>query len=518
MLLLALTIAQPLAAFAAEGAASAPVGPAPAGPGPSLTSELTWEDFIGTRIGVMEGTIYDAISRDRFQASQTLYFQDDPTLFTAVAQGKVDCILVNSATGTLKLSDPAFANLAMTIAPAEVLQESIACVTTEQWIVDAYAGFLAQIEADGTLEDMKRRWVDEFDRNAMEMPKIDLVATNGTLTVAVDASEEPFTYHGAGGELLGLEIEHMRRFAQYLGMDVRFDDMAFSGIIAYVNSGKADIGAADFAITEERRKSIMFTEPYNSLYMAIVYPKANYSSGATSDEPSGAIAQPQGPIGWLANAIERNLITEGRWMLLAEGLGTTMQIALLAQLLGTALGCLVCFLLTRPSRIASVVAKVYTWFIHGLPMVVLLLITYYIIFGSTNIPGVLVAVAAFTLVEGAAIGGTLKGAIDTVDPVQIEAARSLGYSKTQAFFTVTLPQAVKHALPGYTNGFIELIKGTAIVGYIAIQDLSRSGDIIRSRTYDAFFPLLFVGVVYLIITSLCVLIFKLLLKRTGVLQ
>ena len=144
-----------------------------------------------------------------------------------------------------------------------------------------------------------------------------------------------------------------------------------------------------------------------------------------------------------------------------------------------------------------------------------MMITYYIIFGSTKISNILIAIVAFTIVTGAAVAQNLKGAIETVDPVEIEAARSIGFSAFKAFTTVTLPQAVRRAMPAYTNGFVELVKATAIVGYIAIQDLTRAGDIIRSRTYDAYFPLLFVAVIYLIVTAVCVQVFKLIIKKVN---
>ncbi len=143
------------------------------------------------------------------------------------------------------------------------------------------------------------------------------------------------------------------------------------------------------------------------------------------------------------------------------------------------------------------------------------MITYYIIFGNSDLSGVLIAVAAFTMTIGATVAVTLKGAIETVDPVEIEAARSMGFSAAKAFFAVTLPQAVRRSLMGYTNGFVELVKATAIVGYIAIQDLTRAGDLIRSRTYDAFFPLVFVAMIYLIVTTVCVLLFRLIVRKIN---
>jgi polar amino acid transport system substrate-binding protein len=192
-----------------------------------------------------------------------------------------------------------------------------------------------------------------------------------------------------------------------------------------------------------------------------------------------------------------------------------MIISVLAQLLGTVFGCLVCFVLTRKSKPVKWLGSLYCGLINGTPIVVLLMITYYIIFGSANVSNVLVAVAAFAMVMGAGIAVNLKGAIDTVDPVEIEAARSIGFSAFKAFLTVTFPQAIRRALPGYTNGFVELVKATAIVGYIAIQDLTRAGDIIRSRTYDAYFPLLFVAIIYLTVTTICVQSFKLAVKRIN---
>jgi ABC-type amino acid transport system permease subunit len=113
------------------------------------------------------------------------------------------------------------------------------------------------------------------------------------------------------------------------------------------------------------------------------------------------------------------------------------------------------------------------------------------------------------------VAQNLKGAIGTVDPVEIEAARSMGFSAYGAFRAVTLPQAVRTALPAYTNGFVELVKGTAIVGYIAIQDLNRAGDIIRSRTYDAYFPILLTAAIYLVVTTICVQGFKFLVKKVN---
>jgi polar amino acid transport system substrate-binding protein len=135
-------------------------------------------------------------------------------------------------------------------------------------------------------------------------------------------------------------------------------------------------------------------------------------------------------------------------------------------------------------------------------MVVLLMILYYVVFGSVAISGVVVAVIGFTLTFGAAVFGLLKMGVGAVDGGQYEAAYALGYSNRKTFYRIILPQAIPHILPAYRGEIVGLIKATAIVGYIAVQDLTKMGDIVRSRTYEAFFPLIAVTVIYFVLEEL----------------
>jgi ABC-type amino acid transport system permease subunit len=114
--------------------------------------------------------------------------------------------------------------------------------------------------------------------------------------------------------------------------------------------------------------------------------------------------------------------------------------------------------------------------------------------------------------EGAGIGLNLKGAIESVDPIEIEAARGIGFSAFGAFATITLPQVLRKALPSYANGFVVMTKLTAVVGYISVQDLTMAGNIIRSRTFDGFFPLVLISLIYLTVTAVCVSLFRLVVR------
>jgi len=161
------------------------------------------------------------------------------------------------------------------------------------------------------------------------------------------------------------------------------------------------------------------------------------------------------------------------------------------------------FMLCRNGNIvANGVTRFSMWLVTGTPMVVLLMILYYIVFGSVAISGIAVAVIGFTLTFGAAVFGLLKMGVGTIDRGQYEAAYALGHSNRHTFFRIILPQAIPHVLPAYQSEIVGLIKATAIVGYIAVQDLTKMGDIVRSRTYEAFFPLIAVTVIYFVLEGL----------------
>ena len=201
-------------------------------------------------------------------------------------------------------------------------------------------------------------------------------------------------------------------------------------------------------------------------------------------------------------SFNKTFLREDRWKLFLEGIGNTMLITLLSILFGTALGFLVFMLCRNGNIVANGVTRFSMWLVTGTPMVVLLMILYYIIFGSVAISGIAVAVIGFTLTFGAAVFSLLRMGVGTIDRGQYEAAYALGHSNRHTFFRIILPQAIPHLLPAYQGEIVGLIKATAIVGYIAVQDLTKMGDIVRSRTYEAFFPLIAVTVIYFVLEGL----------------
>lgn len=197
-----------------------------------------------------------------------------------------------------------------------------------------------------------------------------------------------------------------------------------------------------------------------------------------------------------------NFIEDDRWEYLLNGLQTTLTVTFFAVLIGIAIGFLVAIIRATNERTGKLkflnaICKIYLTVIRGTPVVVQLLIIYFVIFGSVTIDKTLVAILAFGLNSGAYVAEIIRSGIMSVDNGQFEAGRSLGLGYTQTMIYIILPQALKNVLPALGNEFIVLLKETSVAGYIALEDLTKGGDIIRSRTYDAFMPLIAVAIIYL---------------------
>lgn len=214
----------------------------------------------------------------------------------------------------------------------------------------------------------------------------------------------------------------------------------------------------------------------------------------------------------------RNIIDGGNWHYIAEGLLNTIKITFFAVLLGIVIGLIVgtirsTYDKTHKLKVLNFLCNIYLTVIRGTPVLVQLLIIYYVIFASVRIDKVLVAVLAFGINSGAYVAEIFRSGILSIDNGQFEAGRSLGFNYPQTMWYIVMPQAFKNVLPALCNEFIALLKETSIAGYIGIQDLTKGGDIIRSRTYSAFMPLLAVAALYLIIVLIFTQLIKILERR-----
>lgn len=220
----------------------------------------------------------------------------------------------------------------------------------------------------------------------------------------------------------------------------------------------------------------------------------------------------------LKSSFISNFIDDNRWRYITDGLKITLLVTVFAVLIGVVLGFLIAIVRTTHDKtgklkILNAICKVYLTVIRGTPVVVQLMIIYFIIFGSVDISKVVVAIVAFGINSGAYVAEIFRSGIMSIDNGQFEAGRSLGFNYAQTMMYIVMPQAFKNVLPTLCNVFISLLKETSVSGYIALQDLTKGGDIIRSRTYDAFMPLIAVALIYLAMVMIFTKLVSLLERR-----
>ena len=216
--------------------------------------------------------------------------------------------------------------------------------------------------------------------------------------------------------------------------------------------------------------------------------------------------------------IYKTFIFEKRYRFFLEGLGNTLLLTLSSFFIGTLFAIVLCAMAKSANKTLNKTAKIITSLFVEVPSMVLLMIMVYIIFGHSVLPVMLVVIFGLSLKAGAYLSEIFYAAINTVSPGEIEAARTLGMSKWQAFRLVMLPQAVQTALPLYKNQFIVTMQETSIVGYLAIIDLTRASSIVSSRTMDAFFGIIAVTIIYFVIGFIAKTFFDLIGKKKHIEQ
>ncbi len=446
----------------------------------------------GKRIGVQTGTSFDAMVKEKLPDAEIEYYNTKADLVAALTGNKIEAFAVDEPVAQLVMHE----NEQITFLPEYLDEYDFALVFSKneagERLRDQFNHFLAQLP-DGTLDALAIKWFGE-DETAKTMPDIAaLSAKNGTLRLATESGYAPFEYV-RDGKVVGYDMELAALFCQACGYGLEIVDMNYDAVLPAVQTGKCEFAAAGISITPERAETVSFSEPNYSGGVVLAVLKADQLPAAGTAEETF----------WdsVAASFTRTFIRENRWKLFLDGIGTTMLITLLAILFGTALGFLLFMLCRNGNPIANGATRFSMWLVQGTPMVVLLMILYYVIFGSVSISGIVVAVIGFTLTFGASVLGLLKMGVGMIDQGQYEAAYALGHSNRHTFFKIILPQAIPHVMPAYQGEIVGLIKATAIVGYIAVQDLTKMGDIVRSRTYEAFFPLIAVTVIYFLLEGL----------------
>ena len=446
----------------------------------------TIEDLNGRNIGVQTAVLYEELIQDRVPDSTIQYYTMPNDMILALTSGKVDAYLIEEVSfGVQKKNHP---ELEVIEEPAGYI--SATCIIGENERQDVLLSQLNQFIADswenGLLDELYDYWIADFDPVNDTCDTTGFTGENGTIAVAVEGGYEPFSFI-SNGQISGFDVDFICRFARAYGYTPEFYEVPFEAIAPGVESGKYDIGM-NIVVSAERNETGTLSDVYYTTPIRLV---------VLGEDESGLSFFEQ-----IADSFYKTFIRENRWQLFIQGAGITILITVASILAGTALGFIIYMLCRGGNIFANKATNVFLWLIHGMPTVLLLMILYYIVFGSSSLSGTWVSVVGFSLMFACSMVDMLRVGCNAIGKGQLEASTALGYSNSQSFFKIILPQAAGHFLPIYRNEVVTLIKETSVVGYIAVLDLTKISDLVRSRTYEAFFPLIVTAIMYFIISGI----------------
>ncbi|MBR2520137.1 MAG: transporter substrate-binding domain-containing protein [Selenomonadaceae bacterium] len=443
------------------------------------------DDLKSARIGAWPDCAYELRAREHFPDAKYIGLDSLSDLVQNLAQHKIDAFVIGKTYAE---------NLRNNMPNVKYLPESLGDVPlsyifpkTErgQKFRDQMNEFISKTEANGELDTLRQKWLFG-DESGRTFSKSNLSGENGKLKIGTDAQSPPFVYL-RGQEPAGYEVELIDKFCAAYGYDYEIKVDSFVTMLADVSSGKLDIGADAIEILPERQKSINFANPtYVEQTVAVV------SVGASDENFFAA----------LIKRFKVSFVDEDRWQMILEGTAKTLTITIASIIFGTALGFGVYMLYREENKFVNKIIDGVYRTLQGVPTMVMLLFFYYTIFGNLDVPPIVTAVVVFSIVLSISVFILLKNGADAIPRGQTEAALSLGFSERRAFVKFILPQVVRNLFQSYQVALNVTLLETAIVGYISVQDLTRTADLIRARTYDAFVPIIIIAVIYLILSRL----------------
>ncbi len=456
---------------------------------------MTLDDLAEARVGTLLGSTQDLWFKEHYPKAGYDVFNSKADVINALVNGQSDAIIVDEGSAAKILQEnPNLAVLADDFCPVTFS----VCFSKDSPLLQRYNVFQAEMKAGGGLDSLFAKWRDTADvagQRPVEFEKFG----GKPIRFGTTLLDIPYSYI-VDGKPAGLDIELVSLFAKKMKMDVELVALDFSGLISGLSTGYIDIAANSIMYTPERGGQIAFADPYQeSFSYAIVQGR---DLALSHSNARSFVAEKQTIWDKTAESFHNNIIKERRWMLILEGLYYTVLISILSLLLGTVLSVGVCAMRMSRRPWLSGIAKYYIIIVRGIPILVLLMILFYVVFAKLGVSAVAVAIFAFSINFSAFASEIFRSGLEGIDPGQRKAGIALGFTNFQTFRFIILPQAVKQVLSVFKGEAGGLVKMTSVVGYIAVMDLTKASDIIRSRTFDAFFPLIIITIIYFILTWL----------------
>jgi polar amino acid transport system substrate-binding protein len=474
------------------------------------------EDFDGLPIGVQTAVLYEELIQERVPNTAFQYYTMPTDMILALKSGKVAGYLVEAVGyGVHKANHPdldVFPEVPGYISASNIIGNN----DKQERLLAEMNEFIKKGYENGLLGDdgsLYQYWIADFDplTDNVGVKDFEFTGENGTLNIAVEGGYEPFSFV-SDGNLAGFDVEFICRFCVGYGYKPVFNEIPFESIAPGVETGKFDIGM-NIVVSEERNETGTLSDIYYTCPVYLVVMGSDDTAATTGTVVKGTTNTNTGFFAKIQNSFYKTFIRENRWKLFVSGAGVTTLITVCSILIGTILGFAVYMACRHGNVFANKTTNFFMWLIHGMPTVLFLMILYYIIFGKSRLSGMWISVVGFSLMFACSMIDMLRVGYNAIGKGQYEASTALGYSDGQSFFKILLPQAAHHFLPIYSNEVVTLIKETSVVGYIAVLDLTKISDLVRSRTYEAFFALILTAVVYFVIQGIMVRIVKMIQKK-----
>lgn len=400
-------------------------------------------DFNGAALGLTTGATMDNVLNRVLEDVTYHRYGDSASLLAALRKGEIDAAAFDRPAAVLAAAEQP----ELAVFPQEMGRADCGYMLAKgSALTGAFSRAIEELRAGGVLAELEEKWLSgspaAIDWDAYRLEG----RAGGTLRFACDAGAEPLDYLAADGRPAGFEVELLLRIADALDMGVELLEGNASSLLNMVQSGRADVAAGGFPITEERRAVVDFPAAHYACTIVLLCRAGDLGLDVPPQAPGGPFAR-------LAQGLEKTLLREGRWKLIAQGLAVTLEITFCAALAGTALG--FGLYLVRRSRCtpARRAAEALCTFLQGVPGLVVLMALYFVVFGSVRIRPAAVGSLTFAILFAVTVSGILSAGIGGVDKGQWEAAGALGFGRAGAFFRVILP---RRRVEGLHHAFEEI--------------------------------------------------------------
>lgn len=460
------------------------------------------KELAGKRIGTVLGTTYDADVRQIVpEANDFVYFNEISEMIVALKMGRIDACCLDLPVAQIAMER----NDGLAIMPEDAgLDANAVALPRYSSLTNRVSNAVATFVSNGTMDDLEHEWTElpESARTVEDDPK----GTKGTIVCAVDDATEPMSYQDADGELVGLEIELAKRIAQKLDMRLELVPMSFDTITSALDTNSIDMAIAGISITDERAKQYDLSPAYRSAKVVLLV--------------RDVTAKSTNPILKFYNGLVATFFRRQHAAMYLKGLLTTTYIVTLSGLLGIALGrwwgtasikTMAIyrayggkprgFLNARGSTLHRALCIVEAVVLE-VPVVIVLMTAKFLLFEFRGTPGDVIAVVGLGASLAANVSRAMREGVKRVGIEPWETAAAMGYTPRQSYANVIRPLARSHFLPSINAAIVQTVFNSSVVGLIAVNDITRVSDLIRSRTTEALPTLVAVSLTYLIMSRL----------------